>query len=678
MHRTGKTRWLRTDWRPVPVLRTAALAISIAGMGAASGSPPLIASAVTPFRPSSAGAGAAARPGMLWRFSTGPHPILTAPAVGRDGTLYAGAGDGVLYAVAPDGHRRWSLATGITSGQVPPVKPAIGPDGTSYWNLQGSVVAVAPNGRVRWVFLATGSGSPVLSRGRVLFAAGSYLYAINTTGSHAGQRAWRAAIGTSTPVRQPSPAVGPDGTAYVASPNGYLYAIAPNGLRRWAFHAGVPLTFSPAVGFDGTVYLDAFANGHGTLYALTLSGRPRWRVAVPAGSDVVRGPDGTIYVAAHLLVAISSRGHVLWQRVVDATAPPVALSPALVVAPTLSPPALLAFDAHGHAVWRTSLSAAAVGAPMAGAHGVLYSGDYDGLLVALAPSARGSGRLIRGAAPAAPAVDLGAGNPPFIVRGGAALWRVTLARTVERSLDGGRHWQVVLTPGQSLPDQRSGRYRNARYADVSFLAVDPHAPRGLYVGTLGALGDYLSGGQGGADGGLYYSPDGATGWRHLINGLSFTYEPRLRAPAYGLDSLVFDPVRRGVLYAQTPPAYGAPGHDAGLFKSTDGGGHWRLSVRGLPAAHEGNTLLGSYLAYPPGALLVDRARPSVLFLVAPTGFFRSADAASSWSRVPGVAYNDPASVAVRIGAGGTVRAYTDRGSYLSADFGAHWRKVASS
>lgn len=621
-----------------------------------------------------------AAPGVVWRFITGGHQIITAPVAGPDGTLYAASSDGVLYAVASDGHRLWSLRTGLTTGEAPPAQPAVGPDGTSYWNLSGAVVAITRTGHSRWVFLAAGGGSPALSRGRVLFAAGPYLYAIDTTGPNAGRTAWRAAIGSSSAATGgPSPAVGPDGTAYVPSSDSYLYAIAPNGLRRWIFgvprlpRGGEPLLFSPAVGLDGTVYLDAFAGGQGVVYALTPGGRVRWRLTVPAGGNLARGPDGTIYAATHLLVAISPRGRELWRRAVDAAAAPVAGTGRDVLVVTLAPPMILALGPGGVIRWRVPLPAAAVAPPVLGPGGRYIIGDYAGTLTTLAPGAGGPGRVIEGAAPPGLPLDLGAGNPPFMVRGNRTIWRVTLARAVERSTDGGRHWQTVLTPGVSLPDQSSGTYRNARYSDVTFLAVDPHQPTGLYAGTVGALGDYLSGGAGGTDGGLFYSPTGATGWQQLDGGLPFTDEPRLRVPTYGLDSLVFDPSRRGVLYAQTPPAFGSPGRDAGLYKSTDGGRHWHEATRGLRAVPQSNTLIGAYRAFPPGALLVDRARPSVLFLVAPTGFYRSADAAGHWQRVDGVRYTDPTSVAVRIGARGAVRVYADRGLYISADDGAHWR-----
>ena len=104
-----------------------------------------------------------AGPGVLWRFATGGRAIITAPVVGRDGTLYAASADGVLYAVWPNGRGRWSLRVGITTGQVPPARPVVGLDGTSYWNLGGSVVAVGPTGHLRWVFLAAGRGSGQVS-----------------------------------------------------------------------------------------------------------------------------------------------------------------------------------------------------------------------------------------------------------------------------------------------------------------------------------------------------------------------------------------------------------------------------------------------------------------------------------------------------------------------------------
>ena len=343
-------------------------------------------------------------PGVAWQLTTGGRFIIAAPVAGPDGTLYAAASDGVLYAVAPNGRPRWRLNAGVTTGPVPPAKPAVGADGTSYWNLGGAVVAVTPAGRLRWVFLARGTGSPVLSRGRILFAAGSYLYAIETAGPRAGQYAWRAAV-TAT---GPTPAVGPDGTAYVPTSDGYLYAIAANGLRRWRYRIGVALLYSPAVGLDGAIYVDAFANGHGDLYALSPNGRRRWRLAIPAGSDVARGSDGTVYVASHLVLAVSPRGRVLWRRAVDAAAPPVAAPGGLVLIADAQAAALLALGAGGAVRWRSpcgrySWRRRRARAPAASSTAVTTRAS----LTALSPSAHGPGRHIQGAAPAGSRLDLG-------------------------------------------------------------------------------------------------------------------------------------------------------------------------------------------------------------------------------------------------------------------------------
>ncbi len=667
----GEFQDRRGCWR---VFQAGVVAVVI--LGVSIGAAPRASMALSAVAAPRAGLAASTAPGSPWRFDTGGRPLLTAPAAGGDGSAFVAGWNGVLYALAPDGRVRWSLPTGVTSGPVPPARAAVGPDGSSYWTLSGAVVAVSPVGRVAWTFLAGGSGSPVYDVGRVLFVAGPYLYAVEATGPHAGTRLWRAAVGsanTASGTATPAPAVGPDGTVYVASPDGYVYAIGANGLRRWAYATGTPLAFGPVADATG-VYADAFVGGHGTLYALTPAGRLRWRLGLAAGSDVARATDGSLLIGAHLLYDVSPGGTVRWTRTVDAAAAPSA-SGAFALVPTLSPPAILALSlADGAVQWRTALARAAVGPVAVGPSGRLYAGDDAGVLTALDPTAHGAGRALHSTATAGPVVDLGASNTPFTAAQGAMHWRVTLARSVERSTDGGRSWRVVFSPGASTPDARAQHYRNARYADVTFLATPPSAG-GLYVGTSGALGDYLMGGRGGADGGLYDSADGVSGWRLLSQGLPYTVEPRLRAPTYGIDTLGFDPVKRGVLYAQTSAAFGSPGRDAGLYKSVDGGAHWREATHGLPVSTRPSVLLGPYHAYPTGALLIDRARPSVLFLVASAGLYRSADGAASWARARSVLYDDPASVAVRLGAGAAVDAYTDRGAFHSTDYGAHWRKA---
>src|SRR5579883_1787574 len=472
----------------------------------------------------------------------------------------------------------------------------------------------------------------------------------------------------------PAPAVASDGTAYVATAGGDLDAIGADGQRRWRARLGLPLLFRPAVGSDGTIYVSTYIQGRGLVFAVTPQGTLRWERAVTAGSDVAVGADGTIYLAARDVVALTPRGQVRWHRVVGTTAPPVALDGGVAVS-QLSPPALVAFDASGAVRWQTPLPRPLTGPPALGPAGRLYGADVTASVLALATGAHGAGRVLPLKASAGPPVNPGANDPPFYVQRGAVAWRVTLAQTVERRVGNGA-WQTVLTPGRPGVDAATGRVIPQLYGSISFLALDPH-DSGLYVGTEGVLGNYQLGGQGGATGGLYYSPDGIGHWESRSSGLPYTYEPRLHVPTYGIASLTIDSKQRGHLFAQISPDFGAPGLDAGLYISQDGGLHWAAGNHGLQAESRGNGLLGFYNAYPPGELLIDPTRPWILYLVAPTGLYRSPDRGLHWGRVAGVTYDDPTTVAVRLSTRGAASAFTDQGQFASSDYGEHWRLVRS-
>ena len=86
-----------------------------------------------------------------------------------------------------------------------------------------------------------------------------------------------------------SPAVGADGTIYVAAD--YLYAINPDGKLKWKNTAGSD-TSSPAVGADGTIYTGLA----GTLYAINPDGKIKWGFATGnfIESSPAVGADGTI------------------------------------------------------------------------------------------------------------------------------------------------------------------------------------------------------------------------------------------------------------------------------------------------------------------------------------------------------------------------------------------------
>ncbi|MBI4560816.1 MAG: PQQ-binding-like beta-propeller repeat protein [Candidatus Rokubacteria bacterium] len=75
----------------------------------------------------------------LWSYQTGQNPdpegpeygVLTAPAIGADGTVYVGSVDGKMYALKPDGTLLWAYQTGAS---IVENSPAIGKDGTLYFS----------------------------------------------------------------------------------------------------------------------------------------------------------------------------------------------------------------------------------------------------------------------------------------------------------------------------------------------------------------------------------------------------------------------------------------------------------------------------------------------------------------------------------------------------------------
>jgi outer membrane protein assembly factor BamB len=104
-----------------------------------------------------------------------------------------------------------------------------------------------------------------------------------------------------------SPAIGADGTIYLAGIQGRLYALHPDGSIKWEFYVGQKETSlkSPVIGPDGTIYVgseDQFFSQaqYNKLYALNPDGSMKWEFQTPHGIDQppAIGADGKIYLAA--------------------------------------------------------------------------------------------------------------------------------------------------------------------------------------------------------------------------------------------------------------------------------------------------------------------------------------------------------------------------------------------
>lgn len=251
---------------------------------------------------------------VLWT-ATFPYTETKIPAIGEDGTLYVGSWTwfrdrpyysyaGSLLALDPGGTLKWQLEgiEGIRSS------PAIGPDGTIYAGGGRHVYAVDPQGDIQWIYerednIFIGSSPAVAADGTIYIGAeDGLLYALNPDGS------LKWTFDTDDRIRS-SPSIGTDGTIYFGSHDGHLYAVHPDGTERWRVHLddrGV--TSAPAIGADGSVYVVAIG-----ITAINPDGSVRWTYpATRRGMTPILGADGTVYVADERVYAFSWEGELLW------------------------------------------------------------------------------------------------------------------------------------------------------------------------------------------------------------------------------------------------------------------------------------------------------------------------------------------------------------------------------
>ncbi len=320
---------------------------------------------------------------VKWGFDISPNgpgspfasPFVSSTAIAPDGTIYAGSGDDSLYAINPDGTLKWVYET----GQAVSASPVIGSDGTIYAaSYDRQLYALTPDGALKWVFPTKTvlSSSPAIGSDGTIYAGGTNLdkivyscpsgsvtvtigrlYAINPDGS----KKWDFTL---SGVVNSSPAIGSDGTIYIASEgdilndrsnicdptsdfppsdadrgfpvpvNGHLYAINPDGTPKWEFRALGPIDTSPSIGADGTVYLgsDGTIYGYGAtmheygtvnpktegfFYAIDPSGQLKWFTDLFGNvkSSAAIGNDGTIYVGSDKedFFALNPDGSIKWQ-----------------------------------------------------------------------------------------------------------------------------------------------------------------------------------------------------------------------------------------------------------------------------------------------------------------------------------------------------------------------------
>ena len=180
----------------------------------------------------------------------------------------------------------------VTLGFLPFEATAQSP-GTKLWEitLNGQAHASPALGPDGTIYVACTVGT----------SAGGYLEAISPEGGTNWMRTTGAAVDLS------SPCIGSDGTIYVGTAKGQLLAKSPDGQEKWIFRTGEswPVS-SPALGVDGMIYIRAYGMRYDRLYSVSPEGGTNWIVVLSLTSgenpsqmsSPTIGADGTIYVTS--------------------------------------------------------------------------------------------------------------------------------------------------------------------------------------------------------------------------------------------------------------------------------------------------------------------------------------------------------------------------------------------
>jgi outer membrane protein assembly factor BamB len=315
---------------------------------------------------------------LKWKYSTG-GVIYSSPAIGSDGTIYAGSRDSYFYALNPDGTLKWRYETGngIWSS------PAIGSDGTIYVGSDDHYLyALNPGGNLKWKY-RTGDmiwSCPAIGSDGTIYIGSNdhYLYALNTDAT----LKWRYKTGDTIIT---SPAIGFDGTIYVASNDTYLYVINPDGTLNWRYKTGGEIESSPAIGSDGTTYIGSFDT---YLYSLNSDGTLKWKFQTGqwVESSPSIGSDGTIYVGSndHYLYSLNSDGTLKWKFQTGqwVESPPSIGSDGTIYVGS-NDHYLYSLNSDGTLKWKYKTGDMTKSSPAIGSDGTIYVGSEDHYLYAI-------------------------------------------------------------------------------------------------------------------------------------------------------------------------------------------------------------------------------------------------------------------------------------------------------
>jgi outer membrane protein assembly factor BamB len=356
-----------------------------------------------------------------WEFEAGDK-IESSPAIGNDGTVYFGSTDGQVYALfgaSPLAVSSWPMrgrnakhtATSEITGPIRILVPPTDLEGALGASTKLGVIA---GGSQPLSYQWQKDGQDLVDSERVEGANRSVLRLVNLHPEDAGlyrvdvsnaagstlspeaRLTLRAGIpgelrwsyAADGPISS-SPAIGADGTVYVGSWDKKVYALnGATGAKKWEFMTGDSVDSSPAIGADGTVYVGSQDN---KVYALDgATGALKWNFLAGYWNDSspAIGADGTVYVGSFdgkVYALDGATGAKKWEFL---TGDSVDSSPAIGAEGTVyvgsRDKIVYALNgATGAKKWEFLTGDSVDSSPAIGAEGTVYVGSGDGKVYAL-------------------------------------------------------------------------------------------------------------------------------------------------------------------------------------------------------------------------------------------------------------------------------------------------------
>jgi len=296
------------------------------------------------------------------------NPIIT-PAAGANGSISPNVSQSVTFGSSVTFTAAANAGYTTDTWYLDNIATQIG--GVRY-----ALTGITANHTVKVTFRSSTGTSPARGDWWMLHHDPQHTSRSTFTGPASPVKKWL--FSTAGPISS-SPALGADGTVYVGSTDHNLYAINPDGTQKWIFPTSDAIASSPALSMDGTIYV---GSNDGNLYAVNPDGT--WKWAFPTGgalsSSPLLGADGTIYIGSHdgNLYAINPDSTRKWAF---PTANVITSSPALDAYGTVyvgsTDHNLYAINPDGTRKWTFSTGGVINSSPAIGLDGTVYFSAID-------------------------------------------------------------------------------------------------------------------------------------------------------------------------------------------------------------------------------------------------------------------------------------------------------------